>query len=275
MKDTTRIVLFKNKQVRKTLHGNEWYFVTVDIIEILTDSVQPEGYLKDLRRRDEELAKGWGQIATPLKVSTEGGIQTMNCASVEGIFRLIQSIPSPKAEPFKRWLAKVGYERVQEIENPELATKRTRMLYKLKGYSEDWIEKRMRGIAIREELTDEWKKRGAQEQRDYEILTAEISKATFGVTPSEYKKLKGLKRQNLRDHMDDFELIFTMLGERSTTELHTTKNSKWLPALKDDAKIGGNVAAVARKELEKQLGRPIVSKKNYLKKPQDKKLLDI
>ena len=121
------------------------------------------------------------------------------------------------------------------------------MLYKLKGYSEDWIEKRMRGITIREELTDEWQKRGAQEQRDYEILTAEISKATFGVTPSEYKKLKGLKRQNLRDHMDDFELIFTMLGERSTTELHTTKNSKGLSELKDDAKTGGNVAAVARR----------------------------
>jgi methylphosphotriester-DNA--protein-cysteine methyltransferase len=162
---------------------------------------------------------------------------------------------------------------VQEIEDPELATKRTRTLYKLKGYSEDWIEKRMRGIAIREELTDEWQKRGAEQERDYKILTAEISKATFGVTPSEYKKLKGLKRQNLRDHMDDFELIFTMLGERSTTELHTTKNSKGLSELARDARTGGNVAAVARKELEKQLGRSVVSKKNYLKKAQNKKLL--
>lgn len=265
MENITKIVLFKNKKVRKTLHNNEWYFVLIDVIEVLTDSVQPEGYLKDLRRRDEELAKGWGQIATPLKVSTMGGAQIMNCASVEGIFRLIQSIPSPKAEPFKRWLAKVGYERIQEIENPELATKRTRILYKLKGYSEDWIEKRMRGIVIREELTDEWKNRGAKEERDYEILTAEISKATFGVTPTEYKKLKGLKRQNLRDHMDDFELIFNMLGERATTEIHRTEDSKGVAKLKADAKAGGGIAGGARKKLERRLGRSIVTKKNFLK----------
>jgi DNA-damage-inducible protein D len=205
--------------------------------------------------------------------SSDGKKYETDCTNTEGIFRIIQSIPSPKAEPFKRWLAKVGYERVQEIENPELATKRTRMLYKLKGYSDDWIEKRMRGIAIREELTDEWKKRGAQEQRDYEILTAEISKATFGVTPTEYQKLKGLKRENLRDHMDDFELIFTMLGERSTTEIHRTEDSKGIAKLKSDAKAGGDIAAVARKKLEKRLGRSVVSKKNYLKKPEDKKLL--
>lgn len=224
--ESTKIALFKGKKIRKTLHKNEWWFVINDIIEALTDSVQPDGYIKDMRRRDEELSKGWGQIATPLKIKTEGGLQKMNCADTEGIFRIIQSIPSPKAEPFKRWLAKIGYERVKEIENPELATKRTRALYKLKGYPEDWIEKRMRGIAIREELTDEWQKRGVQEQKDYEILTAEISKATFGVTPSEYKNLKGLKRENLRDHMDDFELIFTMLGERSTTEIHRNDNFK-------------------------------------------------
>ena len=187
-----------------------------------------------------------------------------DCADTEGIFRIIQSIPSPKAEPFKRWLAKVGYERVQEIEDPELASKRTRILYKLKGYSDDWIEKRMRGIAIREELTDEWQNRGASEQKDYEILTAEISKATFGITPGEYKDLKGLKRENLRDHMDDFELIFTMLGERSTTEIHRQENSDGVPKLKQDARRGGRVAGNARKELEKELGRSIVSKENYL-----------
>ncbi|PIU01993.1 phage antirepressor protein, partial [bacterium (Candidatus Torokbacteria) CG09_land_8_20_14_0_10_42_11] len=174
-------------------------------------------------------------------------------------------------EPFKRWLAKVGYERVQEIENPELATKRTRMLYKLKGYSDDWIEKRMRGIAIREELTDEWKKRGAKKQRDYEILTAEISKATFGVTPSEYKKLKGLKRQNLRDHMNDFELIFNMLGERSTTEIHRVENSQGVSKLKSDAIAGGNIAGGARRRLEKRLGKSIVSRKNYLQRTQGRK----
>lgn len=198
----------------------------------------------------------------------------MNCANTEGVFRLIQSIPSPKAEPFKRWLAKVGYERIREIEDPELATKRTRMLYKAKGYSDGWIEKRMRGIAIREELTDEWQKRGAQEQRDYEILTAEISQATFGITPSEYKKLKGLKRENLRDHMDDLELIFNMLGERATTEIHRNENSEGLSKLKSDAKVGGDIAGGARKKLEKRLKRSVISKKNFLKKPEDKKLLN-
>ena len=222
----TKIAIFKNKKVRKTIHKNEWWFVIEDVVVVLTDSPNPKDYINKMRRRDNELSKGWVQIVHTLTIDTVGGRQRMNCANTEGIFRIIQSIPSPKAEPFKRWLAKVGYERVQEIENPELATKRTRMLYKLKGYPGDWIEKRMRGIAIREELTDEWQKRGAEAQKDYEILTAEISKATFGVTPSEYKKLKGLKRENLRDHMDDFELIFTMLGERATTEIHRTEDSK-------------------------------------------------
>ena len=170
------------------------------------------------------------------------------------MFRIVQSIPSPKAEPLKRWLAKVGYERVQEIEDPELATKRTRMFYKLKGYSENWIEKRMRGIAIREELTDEWQKRGVKEQKEYEILTAEISKATFGVTPSEYKKLKGLKRQNLRDHMDDLELIFNMLGERVTTEISQQEKPDTFVKNKKVAERGGNVAGNARKETEKEIG---------------------
>ena len=262
----TQLALFKGKKIRKTLHLNEWWFVIQDVVRVLIDSIDASDYIKKMRKRDEELSKGWGQFVTPLSIQTEGGLQQLNCANTEGIFRIIQSIPSPKAEPFKRWLAKVGFERVQEIENPELATKRTRMLYKLKGYSEDWIEKRMRGIAIREELTDEWKNRGADENCDYEILTAEISKATFGLTPSEYKEHKGLKRQNLRDHMDDFELIFTMLGERSTTEIHRNENSRGVKKLKEDSKIGGKIAGNARKELEKKLGRSVVSKKNFLAK---------
>ncbi len=270
---TTKIALFKGKKIRRTIHNNEWWFVINDVIEALTDSIQPDGYIKDMRRRDPELAKGWGQIATPLSIPTSGGPQKINCANTEGVFRIIQSIPSPKAEPFKRWLAKVGYERVQEIEDPELATKRTRMLYKLKGYDNDWIEKRMRGIAIREQLTDEWQKRGAREKRDYEILTAEISKATFGLIPSEYKKYKKLKRENLRDHMDDLELIFCMLGERATTEIHLVENSRGVPKLKSDAKAGGSIAGGARKKLEKRLKRPVVSKENYLTEPQDKRLL--
>jgi prophage antirepressor-like protein len=269
--DTTKIAVFKGRKIRRTIHNNEWWFVIEDAVQALTDSIQPAGYIKDMRRRDPELSKGWGQIATPLSIETMGGIQKVNCANTEGIFRIIQSIPSPKAEPFKRWLAKVGYERVKEIENPELATKRTKLLYKLKGYSDDWIEKRMRGIAVREELTDEWQKRGAREEKEYEILTAEISKAAFGVTPIEYKKLKGLNRENLRDHMDDLELIFTMLGERSTTEIHRNEDSRGVTKLKADALAGGKIAGNARKALEKRLKRPIVSKQNYLKEKESQK----
>jgi len=187
---TTKISIFQKKEVRKVIHNNEWWFVITDVIEVLTDSVNPKQYLKNMLRRDEELAKGWVQIEHPRLVDTKGGKQMIKCANTEGIFRIIQSIPSSKAEPFKHWLAKVGYERVQEIEDPELATKRTRMLYKAKGYSDEWIEKRLRGIVIREELTDQWQKRGANNRRDYSILTAEISKATFGVTPSQYKNKK-------------------------------------------------------------------------------------
>src|SRR3989344_880905 len=277
--ETTKIVLFKGRKIRKTFYQNEWWFSVNDVIEALADSRDPAQYFKRLKERDEELAKltdkGGVQFVPPLMldIETPGGVQKAYCWHTEGIFRLIQSVPSPKAEPFKRWLAKVGYERVQEIENPELATKRTRTLYKLKGYSEDWIEKRMRGIVIREELTDEWKNRGAKDHKDYEILTAEISKATFGVTPSEYKRLKGLKRENLRDHMDDFELIFNMLGERASTEIHRTEDSKGVGKLKADAKAGGDIAGGARKKLEERLKRSVVSKKNYLQKPEDKKRL--
>jgi hypothetical protein len=264
--DTTKIALFKGRKIRKVFYRSEWWFSVVDVVGALTESANPQVYWRVLKKRLIE--EGSSETVTKcndLKMPAEDGkMRITDCASTEVIFRLIQSIPSPKAEPLKRWLARVGYERVQEIEDPELATKRTRMLYKLKGYPDDWIEKRMRGIAIREELTDEWQKRGTQEQRDYEILTAEISKATFGVTPSQYKKLKRLQRENLRDHMDDFELIFTMLGERSTTEIHRTEDSKGIPKLKSDAKAGGEIAGGARRNLEKRLGRSIVSKKNYL-----------
>jgi hypothetical protein len=260
----TKIAIFKGKKIRKIIYQKEWWFSVLDIIGVLTDSPQPKTYWAKMKERDKELFQPfpfWEQLKLE---SSDGKKYETDCANTEGIFRLIQSIPSPKAEPFKRWLAKVGYERVQEIEDPELAQKRTRMLYKLKGYSEDWIEKRMRGIAIREELTEEWQKRGAEEQRDYEILTAEISKATFGMTPSEYKKLKNLKRENLRDHMDDFELILTMLGERTTTEIHKTEDSKGVPKLKDDARVGGQIAGTTRKQIERKLKRPIISKNNYL-----------
>ncbi len=187
---TTKIALFRGKEIRKTIYNNEWWFAVADIISALTDTPNVKDYIRKMRIRDEELGKGWGQIVTLLSMDTAGGKQELNCANTEGIFRIIQSIPSPKAEPFKLWLARVGYERVKEIENPELATKRTRMLYKAKGYSDGWIEKRMRGIEVRETLTDEWKKRGIKKDTEYSILTAEISKACFDMTPSEYKNLK-------------------------------------------------------------------------------------
>ena len=269
----TKIAVFKGKQVRKTIHNNEWWFSVVDVCGVLTESIDAGAYWRKLKQR---LLEEGSEVVTNchgLKLpAPDGKMRETDCANTESIFRIIQSIPSPKAEPFKRWLAKVGYERVQEIENPELAAKRMRAIYKLKGYSDDWIEKRMRGIVIREELTDEWKNRGAGEERDYEVLTAEISKATFGVTPSEYKQLKGLKRENLRDHMNDFELIFTMLGERSTTEIHRNEDSKGLEKLTDDARIGGDIAGGARRQLERKLGRPVVSAKNYLSQSENKKL---
>jgi len=271
---TTKIAVFRKKEIRKTIHNNQWWFVIRDVVAALTDSAQPDGYIKDMRRRDTELAKGWGQIATPLSIQTTGGAQKLNCANTEGIFRIIQSIPSPKAEPFKLWLAKVGYERIREIEDPEIATKRTRALYKAKGYNDDWIEKRMRGIAIREELTDEWKSHGVKEEKEYEILTAEISKAAFGLTPSQYKKLKGLKRENLRDHMTDLELIFSMLGEASTTQITRVEHPAGFDENKSVARRGGNVAGVARKKLEQETQRKVIRKENYLQKPQRKKLKD-
>ncbi len=272
MQTDTKIAIFKGRKIRKTLYNNEWWFSVVDVCEALTDSVDAGAYWRKLKQRLKEEGSEVVTFCHGLKLSApDGKYYETDCADTEGIFRIIQSIPSPKAEPLKRWLAKTGYERVQEIEDPELATKRTRVLYKLKGYSDDWIEKRMRGIAIREELTDEWQKRGAEEEKDYEILTAEISKAAFGVTPSQYKELKGLKRENLRDHMDDFELIFTMLGERATTEIHRNENSQGAPKLKADAHAGGTIAGDARKALEKRLKKPIVSSRNYLKEKESRK----
>src|SRR4030043_139313 len=268
----SNIAVFKGKEIRKTIHNKEWWFVVEDVVMALIDSSDPQQYIQRMKQRDPELGKGWVQIVHTLVIDTSGGKQKTNCANTEGIFRIIQSIPSPKAEPFKRWLAKVGYERVQEIEDPELASKRAKTLYKLKGYPENWIEKRMRGIAVRNELTDEWDKRGAERQKDYEILTAEISKATFGVIPSDYKKLKGLKRENLHDHMNDLELILAMLGERTTTEIHRTRDSKGLPKLKDDARAGGQIAGTARKQIERKTGRSIVSKDNFLPNNDKKKL---
>jgi hypothetical protein len=271
----TNIAVFKGKEIRKTLHKNEWWFSVSDVVEALTDSADPKQYIKKMRQRDPELNSYWGTICTPLEITApDGKKRETNCANTEGIFRIIQSIPSPKAEPFKRWLAKVGYERVQEIEDPELGTKRTRALYKAKGYSDDWIEKRMRGIAIREELTDEWKNREVRREREYAILTAEIAKAAFGITPGKHKKIKGLKRENLRDHMNDLELIFSMLGEAATTEITRVDDAKGFQESRHAARKGGEVAGKARKDLEQKTRRGVVSRENYLTTPQGIKKIE-
>jgi hypothetical protein len=274
----SKIAVFKGKEIRKTIFKNEWWFVVNDVIATLTDSPDPAQYFKRLKERDPELSelisKGGVQFVPPLmlEIMTKGGSQKMYCWNTEGIFRLIQSIPSPKAEPFKRWLAKVGYERIQEIEDPELAIKRTRATYRIKGYSDEWIEKRMRGIDVRKNLTDEWKKRGVNGETEYSILTSEISKAAFGLTPEEYKKHKGLKKptENLRDHMTDLELIFNMLGEAATTEITQKKDLRGFEPAKKAANEGGTVAGNARKDLEKRSGRKVVSAINYKELPEKK-----
>jgi DNA-damage-inducible protein D len=273
MDEKKALVVFEGKEIRRKWHKEEWWFVIVDVVKALTDSTNPRQYIKNMRKRDEELSKGWVQIEHPLLIDTAGGKQKVSCASTEGIFRIIQSIPSRNAEPFKRWLAKVGYERVQEIENPELAQNRMKELYKSKGYSDNWIEKRSRGIAIRDELTSEWGKRGVKTKKEFSILTAQISKATFGLTPGEYKKFKDLKQENLRDHMTDLELIFSMLGERVTTEITKNKNAIGFNENKSAAKEGGEVAGNARKDAEKRIGTSVISNENYLEEPEKRKKL--
>jgi len=251
---------------------NEWWFSVVDVCAVLTESSDPGAYWRKLKQRLKEEGSKVVTFCHGLKLAAADGKKyKTDCANTEGIFRIIQSIPSPKAEPFKRWLAKVGYERVQEIEDPELATKRTKAIYRAKGYSDDWIEKRMRGIAIREELTDEWKNRNIREEREYSILTAEISKAAFGLTPAEYKELKGLERENLRDHMNDLELIFSMLGEAATTEITRVQDAQGFDENRTAARKGGRIAGDAREKLEKETRKKVVSPENYLKISQKEK----
>ncbi len=264
MSEDSALVVFQDKKIRRIWHNEEWWFALEDVVIALTDSVDPKQYIQKMKQRDEQLDQGWVQIVHTLPLDTLGGKQNINCVNTEGAFRLIQSIPSPKAEPFKLWLAQVGYERIKEIGNPELAQKRMKELYEKKGYSKEWIEKRLRGIVIRQELTDEWKNRGIKEDPEYAILTNEISKATFGKTIEEYKKFKNLDKQNLRDHMDDLELIFTMLGEKVTTEITKNRDSKDFDECSGDAKEGGEVAGNARIETEKKIGRSVVSKDNYI-----------
>jgi len=265
---TIKIAIFQQKRIRKTLHNDEWWFSIIDIIKVITGTERSRKYWSDLKKKLTK--EGYSEVSEKigqLKMQApDGKMRDTDCANTETVLRIIQTISSPKVEPLKRWLARVGYERVQEIEDPELTIKRTRALYEAKGYSNSWIEKRMRGIAVRETLTNEWQKRGVKEENEYAILTAEISKATFGMTPSEYKKHKNLKRQNLRDHMNDLELIFTMLGEASTTEIAQNKNAQGFVENKIVAKEGGGVAGKARKDLELKSGKKVSTKENYLSK---------
>ena len=256
--------VFKNKEIRRTLHNNEWWFSVVDVCGALTDSPDPSVYWRKLKQRLNEEGSEVVTFCHGLKlIAPDGKLRQTDCANTEGIFRIIQSIPSPKAEPYKRWLSKVGYEWVQEIEDPELATKRTKAIYRAKGYSEAWIEKRMHGIAVQAELTDEWKKRGVNGEPEYAILTAEISKAAFGLTPFEYKKLKGLERENLRDHMTDMELIFSMLGEAATTEIARKQDAQDFGENKAAACKGGKIAGDAREKLEVETANKVVTSENY------------
>ena len=267
----SKIVVFQDKQNRRVWVDDDWYFSFVDIVGVLTGSPEPRKYWNKVKTReftDLQLSPIWRQLKLP---AADGKQYRTDCATTQAMFRIIQSIPSPKAEPFKQWLAQVGYERVQEIENPELAQERMKAIYEAKGYPKDWIDKRLRGIAIRQNLTDEWKERGIREERDFAILTAEIARATFGVTPSEHRAIKRLtkKGQNLRDHMTDLELIFTMLGERVTTEISQQEKPDTFAESKQVARRGGNVAGVARRETERELGHSVVSGQNFLDRNPD------
>src|SRR3989344_8663589 len=279
-KEETHIAIFNGKAIRRKIVNNEWFFSVVDIVGVLTDSTIPRRYWSDLKiKLKEEGFESYDKIVQLKIKSSDGKEYETDCADTEGIFRIIQSVPSKKAEPFKRWLAKVGYERIREIENPELAQKRMKELYEQKGYSKDWIEKRLRGIAVRQELTEEWKNRDIKEEKEFAILTNEISKATFGKTVEEYKRFKQLKRENLRDHMDDLELIFTMLGEASTTRIAKIKDPRGIEENKIVARQGGKVAGNAREELEEKIGESVLSEDNFLDIPEKlkkkrKKLLE-
>ncbi len=264
--ENDKLALFEGKQVRKTFYKNDWWFSIIDVIFVLTDSDRPRKYWSDLKTKINN--EGYGQLSENIGqlklIASDGKKYLSDCANTQTLLRIIQTIPSPKAEPFKQWLAQVGHERIQEIENPELAMDRMKAIYEKKGYPSEWIDKRARGIAVRHTLTDEWKNRGVKRGLDFAILTNEIMESGFGLTVSEYKKLKGLKRENLRDHMDDIELILTMLGEASTTKFTQDRDTKDIPNLKIDAQDGGHVVKVARNEIESKSPKPVISSKNNL-----------
>jgi prophage antirepressor-like protein len=274
---TDKLALFEGKQIRKTLHNGEWWFSIIDVVEVLTGSSIPKRYWSDLKKKlvGEGFTETYEKIVRLKMLAPDGKMRLTDCADTETMLRIIQSIPSPKAEPLKRWLARVGHERIQEIENPELAQERMKQLYEQKGYPKEWIDKRLRGIAVRQDLTDEWQQRGARSSREYAILTNEIMQGTFDLQVEEYKEVKGLERENLRDHMTDIELILTMLAEATTTKLHRDRDSQGFEPLKKDARDGGAVAGRTRRDIEEQSGTPVVSSANFKElKHRKKRLLE-
>jgi len=263
--DLIRVAVFEGKHIRKIMHEGEWWFSVVDIVEVLTGSSIPKRYWSDLKRKlvKEGYMELYDKIVQLKFAAADGKHYATDCANTETMFRIIQSIPSPKVEPLKRWLAKVGKERIEEIENPEISMERMQALYEKKGYPKEWIDKRMRGIAVRQDLTGEWQNRGAKTSLEYAILTNEIMQGAFDLKVDEYKQVKGLARENLRDHMTDIELILTMLGEATTTKLHRDRNSLGLEPLKNDAQEGGAVAGSTRRDIEKRSGKPVVTGENF------------
>jgi DNA-damage-inducible protein D len=263
--DLIRVAVFEGKHIRKIMHLDEWWFSVIDIVEVLTDSNIPKRYWSDLKRKlaKEGYSELYDKIVQLKFAAADGKYYATDCANTETMFRIIQSIPSPKVEPFKQWLARVGYERLEEIENPELSMERMQALYEKKGYPKEWIDKRMRGIAVRQDLTGEWKNRGAKTNLEYAILTNEIMQGAFDLKVDEYKQVKGLARENLRDHMTDIELILTMLGEATTTKLHRDRDSLGIEPLKKDAQEGGEVAGSTRRDIEKRSGKPVVTSDNF------------
>ncbi|HIH48037.1 Bro-N domain-containing protein [Candidatus Woesearchaeota archaeon] len=277
MEDKNKLVVFQDKKIRRIWHNGEWYFSVTDVVQVLTDSDNPRNYWSMLKKREADAGIELSTNCVQLKLEApDGKLRETDCANTKSLFRIIQSVPSKKAEPFKLWLAQVGYERIEEIENPELGQDRIKEYYEIKGYPKDWIDKRLRGIAIRQELTDEWKNREIKTEKEFAILTNEISKATFGKTVGEYKEFKQLQKnnQNLRDHMTDWELILTMFGEKATTDITKETNSTGFEECKDSANKGGNIAKRAREDLERNLGRSVVSKENFLPKGKDKKKIE-
>lgn len=269
-----KIKLFENKVVRSHWNAEqeEWYFSVVDVIEVLTESKDAKQYLKKMRSRDLELNSNWGTICTLVRmVGKDGKLREIQAANTAGILRLIQSIPSPKAEPFKLWLAQVGSERLDEIADPEKAILRGADFYRAKGYTENWINQRLQTIEMRKELTDEWKARGIDKEKDYAILTNEMTKAWSGLSVKDYKELKGLKKENLRDNMTNIELVLNMLAEVTTTAISKSKEPETFSENLQVAKEGGSVAKNARVDIEERIGKSVISPLNA----EDKTLLDV